>query len=148
MCFDGYWKRPDATAEKVQDGWLRTEDLGVLSEDGSLSFRSRTDDVIISSGYKIGPTEIEECLAEHDAVASSGVIGVPHDTRGEIPKAFVALAADANASDSMREALQNHVRSQLAKYQYPRAIEFVDDLPKTTTGKVRRLDLRKREGLA
>ncbi|WP_226482717.1 acyl-CoA synthetase [Natrinema amylolyticum] len=147
MCFQEYWNRPDATAEKVQDGWLRTEDLGVLSADGYLSFRSRTDDVIISSGYKIGPTEIEECLAEHDAVASSGVIGVPHETRGEIPKAFVVLAADVDASDSMKETLQDHVRSQLAKYQYPREIEFVDELPKTTTGKVRRLDLREREGL-
>ncbi|ELY50398.1 acyl-CoA synthetase [Natronolimnohabitans innermongolicus] len=147
MCFDEYWNRPDANAEKVQNGWLRTEDLGVLSEDGYLSFRSRTDDVIISSGYKIGPREIEECLADHDAVADSGVIGVPHDTRGEIPKAFVVLADDADATDSMREALRDHVRSRLAKYQYPRAIEFVDELPKTTTGKVRRLDLREREGL-
>ncbi|THE64038.1 AMP-dependent synthetase [Salinadaptatus halalkaliphilus] len=147
MCFQEYWKRPEATAEKVQDGWLRTEDLGVRSEDGYLSFRSRTDDVIISSGYKIGPTEIEESLAEHEAVASSGVIGVPHETRGEIPKAFVVLRDDSDASDSMKETLQEHVRSNLAKYQYPRAIEFVDELPKTTTGKVRRLDLRKREGL-
>ncbi|SEH17238.1 acetyl-CoA synthetase [Natronorubrum sediminis] len=148
MCFEEYWNRSDATAEKVQNGWLRTEDLGVLSEDGYLSFRSRTDDVIISSGYKIGPTEIEECLAEHDAVASSGVIGVPHETRGEIPKAFVVLTDDADASESMRETLQDHVRSRLAKYQYPREIEFADELPKTSTGKVRRLDLRKREGLA
>lgn len=147
MCFLEYWNRPEATAEKVQDGWLRTEDLGVLSEDGSLSFRSRTDDIIISSGYKIAPTEIEECLADHKAVAASGVIGVPHEERGEIPKAFVALTDDVSATDSTKSDLQAFVKANLAKYQYPREIEFVGSLPKTTTGKVRRPDLREREGL-
>jgi acetyl-CoA synthetase len=140
-----YWKRPEKTAEKVQDGWLRSEDLGVMHEDGSLSFHSRKDDVIISSGYKMGPTEIEESLTDHGAVANAGVIGVPDDTRGEIPKAFVVLAPGHEASGELREQLQDHVRDSLAKYQYPRALEFVDELPKTTTGKVRRHDLRERE---
>jgi acetyl-CoA synthetase len=142
-----YWKRPEKTEEKVQDGWLRSEDLGVRHEDGSLSFETRKDDVIISSGYKMGPTEIEESLTDHEAVANAGVIGVPDDTRGEIPKAFVVLAPGHEPSDELGEELQNHVRDTLAQYQYPRALEFIDELPKTTTGKVRRHDLRAREGV-
>ena len=147
MPFAEYWNRPDQTARKVQDGWLRSEDLGTVDEDGWYSFHSRRDDVIISSGYKMGPVEVEETLATHEAVADAGVIGVPDDTRGEVPKAFVALAPDTEAGDALREELQSHVKERLAKYEYPRELEFVEELPRTTTGKVRRHDLRAREGL-
>jgi len=147
LCFVEYLGRPEQTDRKVRGGWLYTEDLAVRSEDGSLAFRSRRDDVIISSGYKIGPEEVEEALAGHEAAADAGVIGVPHDTRGQIPKAFVVLAAGYEPSEDLREALQDHVKDHLAKYEYPRELEFAAELPTTTTGKVRRRDLREREGL-
>lgn len=147
VCFGGFWNAPAKTDERIQDGWLLTEDLAVKSEDGYFSFHSRSDDVIISSGYRIGPTEIEECLAGHEAVGNAGVIGVPHEMRGEIPKAFVVLNEGYEPTDDLREDLQAHVKAQLAKHEYPRAMEFVDGLPMTTTAKVRRRDLREREGL-
>ena len=103
--------------------------------------------MIISSGYKMGPVEVEETLAGHEAVADAGVIGVPDDTRGEVPKAFVSLVPDAEEHDALREELQSYVKERLAKYEYPRELEFVDELPRTTTGKVRRHDLRDREGM-
>ena len=146
-CFLEFWDAPEKTARRIDDGWLRTEDLGSKSDDGYLSFHSRKDDVINSAGYRIGPAEIEECLAAHDAVVDVGVIGVPDEMRGEIPKAFVVLAEGYEPSDDLREELQTHVKSRLAKYEYPRELEVVSELPKTTTGKVRRHDLRVREGL-
>ncbi|MFT4882791.1 MAG: acetyl-CoA synthetase [Natronomonas sp.] len=147
LCFTEFWNAPKQADDRIQDGWLRTEDMVTMNEDGYISFHSRADDVIISAGYRIGPDEIEECLAEHEAVANAGVIGVPDSTRGEIPKAFVVLAGGYDPTDSLREDLQVHVKDRLAMYEYPRAMEFVDELPKTTTGKVRRRDLRIREGL-
>ncbi|WP_276257368.1 acyl-CoA synthetase [Haloglomus litoreum] len=148
ICFKEYWNKPEKTAGKVQNGWLLTEDLGTVDEDGYFSFEARKDDVIISSGYRIGPEEIEDSLASHDAVADAAVIGVPHEERGEIPKAFVVLADGQAASDDLRSALMDHVKDRLAKYEYPREVEFVDELPRTTTGKVRRQSLREREGIA
>lgn len=145
--FVEYWNAPAATDGKVRDGWLLTEDVGSRTEDGYLSFYSRADDVIISAGYRLGPAEIEKCLAAHDAVANAGVIGVPDDTRGEIPKAFVQLAEGHEPTDELEERLQAHVKDRLAKHEYPRELEFVPELPLTTTGKVRRHDLREREGL-
>ena len=147
MLFVEYLHRPDLTAETVRDGWLFTDDLVSFDEDGYFRFHARSDDVIISSGYRIAPKEIEETLSGHAAVESVGVIGVPHDTRGEIPKAFVVLADGYGGTADLRKALQDHVRTDLAKYEYPRDIEFVDDLPLTTTGKIRRHSLREREGL-
>jgi acetyl-CoA synthetase len=147
VCFKEYWGKPEKTAAKVQNGWLLTEDLGWLDEDGYLVFESRKDDVIISAGYRIGPTEIEESLAGHAAVADAAVIGVPDDERGEVPKAYVVLAAGAEPTDETRASLRDHVRERLAKYEYPRDIEFVEELPTTSTGKVRRASLREREGL-
>ncbi|WP_255152296.1 acyl-CoA synthetase [Halorarius halobius] len=145
ICFKEYWNKPDKTAEKVQNGWLLTEDLGAMDADGYLSFHSRKDNVIISAGYRIGPVEIEEALATHDAVADAGVVGIPDDERGEVPKAFVVLAAGHEASDDLKRQLAQHVRDRLAKYEYPREIEFIDVLPTTSTGKVRRVDLEQRE---
>jgi len=140
VCFKEYLGKPEKTARKVQNGWLLTEDLGTVDGDGYFSFKSRKDDVIISAGYRIGPEEIEEHLADHDAVADAGVVGVPDEERGEVPKAFVV--AQGEPDDDLNEVLQSHVRNRLAAYEYPRTIEFVEELPKTATGKVRREDLR------
>jgi len=147
MMFKEYLGRPEKTAEKVQDGWLLSEDLVSRDEEGYIRFHSRNDDVIISSGYRLGPTEIEEAVESHDAVMNAGVIGIPDETRGEVPKAFVELPSDADPSEELAEELQTHVKERLARYEYPRELEFVDQLPRTTTGKVRRIDLRKREGI-
>lgn len=117
-----------------------------LDEDGYLEFKSRKDTVIISSGYKIGPVEIEEALAEHPAVADAGVIGAPHESRGQVPKAFVVLAAGYEPTEELQAELRQDVRDRLAAYEYPREIEFIDDLPKTSSGKVRRSSLEEREG--
>lgn len=147
VCFKEYWKKPETTEGKVQNGWLRTEDLGTLDEDGYVEFKSRKDTVIISAGYRIGPVEIEEALAKHDAVADAGVIGVPDSDRGEVPKAFVVLAEGYEPSEDLESRLRRDVRDRLAEYEYPRQIEFMDDLPKTSSGKVRRTSLEEREGL-
>ncbi|ARS91610.1 acyl-CoA synthetase [Natrarchaeobaculum aegyptiacum] len=152
VCFKEYLGKPERTARKVRNGWLLTEDLGTVDGDGYFAFKSRTDDVIISAGYRIGPEEVEESLAGHDAVADAAVIGVPHDERGEVPKAYVVPAEGATPETdddrtTLRDDLKTHVRERLAAYEYPRELEFVAELPKTTTGKVRRADLRDREGL-
>jgi acetyl-CoA synthetase len=144
-CFKEYWNKPEKTAGKVKNGWLLTEDLGTADEDGYIEFVSRKDDVIISAGYRIGPEEVEDSLAGHDAVADAGVIGVPDDERGEVPKAYVRLAEGVEPSESLAEELQQHVKDRLAKYEYPRHIEFIDELPKTATGKIKRADLETRE---
>lgn len=143
--FKEYWKKPEKTAQKVQNGWLLLEDLGKMDEDGYIAFHSRKDNVIISAGYRIGPVEIEEALATHDAVADAGVIGVPNDERGEVPKAYLALSEGYDGSEDLKSELRQHVRGRLAEYEYPREIEFIDELPKTTTGKIRRKDLEARE---
>jgi acetyl-CoA synthetase len=147
VCFTEYWGLPEKTDLKVRNGWLLTEDLGTLDEDGYLEFVGRKDDVIISAGYRIGPEEIEDSLASHPAVAEAAVIGVPDGERGEVPKAFVVLAPGHEPGEDLIGALQDHVRDRLAKYEYPREIEFLDEMPTTTTGKVRRADLREREGI-
>lgn len=147
VCFKEYWGKPEKTADKVQNGWLLTEDLGRMDEDGYVSFESRKDDVIISAGYRIGPTEIEETLSTHEAVADAAVIGVPDDERGEVPKAYVVRTAADAGEETLRGDLRQHVRDRLAQYEYPREIEFVEELPQTSTGKVRRASLREREDL-
>jgi len=141
-CFKEYWNKPDKTDGKIQDGWLLTEDLGTVDEDGYFEFVSRKDDVIISAGYRIGPEEIEDSLAGHDAVADAGVVGVPDEERGEVPKAYVQLAEGNETSVELVDELKQHVKDRLAKYEYPREIEFIDELPKTATGKIKRTDLR------
>jgi acetyl-CoA synthetase len=146
-CFKEYWNMPEKTEQKVRNGWLLTEDLGWEDEEGFISYKSRKDDVIISSGYRIGPEEIEETLGEHPAVADSGVIGVPDEFRGEVPKAFVELREGDESRNELQEELQQFVKDRLAKYEYPRELEFIDELPKTVTSKIRRKDLREREGI-
>lgn len=138
VCFKQYLNKPEKTDEKVVDGWLLTEDLGWEDGDGYFGYHGRKDNVIISSGYRISPTEIEESLAEHNAVANVAVIGVEDEERGQVPKAFVVLAPGFDASAELKSELQEFVKENLAKYEYPRRIEFLDSLPTTTTGKIQR----------
>ncbi|MDQ1423448.1 MAG: acetyl-CoA synthetase [Acidimicrobiaceae bacterium] len=137
-----YWRNPQATTEKFVNDWLITGDLGVMDEDGYIWFKSRKDDVIKSSGYRIGPGEIESSLGAHDAVAMAAVIGVADERRGQVPKAFVVLKAGVEPSDELAEALRQHVRKRLAPHEVPREVVFIADLPRTTTGKVMRRALR------
>jgi acetyl-CoA synthetase len=116
-----------------------------MDEDGYLWYQGRSDDVIKSAGYRIGPAEIENCLVKHPAVANAAVIGKPDADRGAIVKAFVVLQPGTAPSQALLEDIQKHVRARLAPYEYPREIEFIDALPMTTTGKVQRKELRKRE---
>lgn len=146
VIFNGYWNKPDLTDGKFANGWLLTEDLGTKDEDGYFSFHSRKDDVIICSGYRVSPEELEETLATHETVADAGVIGIPDETRGKVPKAFVVPAAGQTKSDSLAETLQNYIKDRLAPYEYPREIEFIDELPKTpVSGKIQRSKLREWE---
>ena len=137
-----YWERPEKTDEARINGWILTDDLAREDEDGYYWFEGRADDVILSSGYKIGPFDIESQLVKHDAVTEAAVVGIPDEKRGERVKAFVVLADDAPASEETRSDLKQFVRTQLAAHEYPREIEFINELPKTVTGKIRRTELR------
>jgi len=140
-----YWKNPQATKEKFVGDWGLTGDQGKMDEDGYLWYQGRTDDVIKSAGYRIGPAEIESCLVKHPAIANAAVIGKADEARGQIVKAFIVLQPEVRASAALEEEIRQHVRGRLAPYEYPREIEFIDALPMTTTGKVQRKELRKRE---
>jgi acetyl-CoA synthetase len=145
VAFLEYWRQPEQTRVKVPDKWLRTGDRARLDADGYAWFEGRTDDVISSAGYRIGPEEIEGCLLTHPAVALAAAIGVPDETRGEAVKAFVKLRAGFDADPDLADDIRAFVRSRLAAYEYPRHVEFVSELPLTVTGKVRRSELRRRE---
>ncbi|HEX5477174.1 MAG TPA: AMP-binding protein [Burkholderiales bacterium] len=140
-----YWKNAKATREKFIGEWAVTGDQGRMDEDGYLWYQGRSDDVIKSAGYRIGPAEIENCLVKHPAVANAAVIGKPDEARGAIVKAFVVLQPGSAPSQALIDEIQKHVRGRLAPYEYPREIEFIDALPMTTTGKVQRKELRKLE---
>ncbi len=137
-----YWNRPEATAAKYRNGWLLTGDVGHADGEGNLWFHARDDDVIISAGYRIGPAEIEECLAAHPAVAMVAVVGVPDALRGEVVKAFIVPRDGVVADAALHAEVQAYVKTRLSGHEYPRQIEFRDALPMTVTGKVRRKDLR------
>jgi acetyl-CoA synthetase len=143
--FKEYWNDSAKTAAKFVDRWMVTEDLGWKDEDGYFHFKSRKDDVIISSGYRIGPEEIEDTVANHEAVADVGVVGVPDEERGTVAKAFVTLKDGFSPSENLMNNIQSFVKEHLAQYEYPRQIEFVDELPKTVTGKIRRTELREND---
>ncbi len=145
VVFLGYWNQPEATREKVPDDWLRTGDLARCDEEGYLWFQGRIDDVISSAGYRIGPEEIEQCLLKHPAVALPAVVGVPDGVRGQAVKAFIQLVDGISPSEELRLEIQHFVRERLAAYEYPRSIEFTDEIPLTVTGKVRRAELRRME---
>jgi acetyl-CoA synthetase len=142
-----YWKNPQATKDKFIGDWGCTGDQAKRDEDGYLWYQGRSDDVIKSAGYRIGPAEIESCLVKHPAVLNAAVIGKPDATRGAVVKAFVVLQPGYSPGESLVGEIQDHVRGRLAPYEYPREIEFIDALPMTTTGKVQRKELRKREEL-
>jgi len=141
LLFKKYWNKPEETVEKVQNGWLLTEDLGALGDDGYFRYHSRKDDVIISSGYRISPGEIEDTLSTHPAISDAGVIGVPDEKRSKVPKAFVETTEDVRLTPRLEDEIINHVKENLGKYEYPRAVEDIEELPKTVTGKIRRRDL-------
>lgn len=137
-----YWNAPEKTAEKFAGDWLRTGDEGRMDAAGYVWFQARTDDVITSSGYRIGPTEIEHCLIGHPAVAMAACIGVPDPVRTERVKAFVTLAPGAEASDALAAALIAHVRLRLSPHVAPREVAFIEAMPVTATGKILRRQLR------
>lgn len=138
-----YWRNPQATREKFRGEWMITGDRGVI-EDGYIRFIGREDDVITSAGYRIGPAEIEDCLMSHPSVATVGVVGKPDPIRTEIVKAFVVLKDPNEATNRLVQDLQTWVKERLARYSYPREIEFLDALPMTVTGKVIRKELKAR----
>ena len=147
--FLGYWNNPAATAAKYSGDWCRTGDLAVQDADGYLWYQGRADDMFKAAGYRIGPSEIENCLVKHPAVVNAAVVPKPDPERGNVVKAFVVLASgvsrDADAERRLVAELQEHVRGKLAPYEYPKEIEFLDALPMTTTGKVQRRVLREME---
>ncbi|MGA2975543.1 MAG: AMP-binding protein [Spirochaetia bacterium] len=143
--FHGYYRDPDLTERSWHDGMYRTGDVAWKDEDGYFWFVGRTDDVIKSSGYRIGPFEVESALIEHPAVLECAVTGVPDPDRGTIVKATVVLAKGYTASAELATELQEHVKKITAPYKYPRVIEFVADLPKTISGKIRRVEIREKD---
>ncbi|MEP6942804.1 MAG: AMP-binding protein [Betaproteobacteria bacterium] len=140
-----YFKNPEGTARKYSGDWCRTGDLATRDADGYLWYQGRADDMFKAAGYRIGPSEIENCLVKHPAVANAAVVPSPDETRGNVVKAFIVLAPGIEASPVLEDEIRDHVRNFLAPYEYPREIEFIDALPMTTTGKVQRRVLRERE---
>ncbi|HEX8977085.1 MAG TPA: AMP-binding protein [Solirubrobacteraceae bacterium] len=145
----GYWNRPAEDTQEVFGGdWFHTKDAASADEDGYYWYEGRADDVIISAGYRIGPFEVESACLEHPAVAEAAAVGVPDERRGTVVKAFVILAAGHEPSDALADEIKAFVRDHLSAYAYPRRVEFVTELPKTLTGKIRRIELRQREAHA
>ena len=147
--FLGYWKNEEATRAKFTgdpaDSWCRTGDTAVMDVDGYLWYQGRSDDVFKAAGYRIGPSEVENCLVKHPAVANAAVVPKPDRERGAVVKAYVVLAPGFEPGDALVDQLQRHVRGKLAPYEYPKEIEFIAALPMTTTGKVQRKVLRLQE---
>jgi acetyl-CoA synthetase len=146
VMFLEYWKNPEATREKYVGDWYLSGDMAHKDEDGYFWFVGREDDLITSAGYRIGPGEIEDCLIKHPAVALAAVIGSPDDVRGTIVKAFIVLKPEADVHERLKDEIQDFIRNRLAAHEYPREIEFVDELPMTATGKIIRKKLREMEG--
>lgn len=142
VMFLEYWGRPEATKDKYAGDWLLTGDQGFRDEEGYFHFVGRDDDVITSSGYRIGPGEIEDCLSRHPAVKLAAAVGIPDPVRTEIVKAFIVLNPGYEPSPELEEDIRAHVRNRLSAHEYPRTFEFRDELPLTTTGKVIRRLLR------
>ena len=141
----GYWNRPEDTEEVFGGDWFHTKDAAQLDDDGYFWYAGRADDVIISAGYRIGPFEVESACVEHPAVLEAAAVASPDPKRGDIVKAFIVLAEGHEASDETAEGIKRFVRERHSAYAYPREVEFVDDLPKTLTGKIRRVELREAE---
>jgi acetyl-CoA synthetase len=140
-----YFKNEESTRNKFTGDWCRTGDVATMDADGYLWYQGRADDVFKVAGYRIGPSEIENCIVKHPAVANAAVVPSPDETRGNVVKAYIVLAAGHAPSTALADDIQQHVRKFLAPYEYPKEIEFIDVLPMTTTGKVQRRILRERE---
>jgi acetyl-CoA synthetase len=143
--FTGYYRDEAMTAEVWHDGYYHTGDMAWRDEDGYFWFVGRADDVIKSSGYRIGPFEVESALIEHPAVMECAITGVPDPDRGQVVKATIVLSRGFEAGQALMEELQNHVKAVTAPYKYPRIIEFVPELPKTISGKIRRVEIREKD---
>jgi acetyl-CoA synthetase len=141
----GYWNNDEAAAETFGGDWFHTKDAAVMDEDGYVWYAGRADDVIISAGYRIGPFEVESACIEHPAVREAAAVASPDERRGHVVKAFIVLAKGHEPSDELAHEISGHVRKALGQHAYPRQVEFVDDLPKTLTGKIRRIELREKE---
>jgi acetyl-CoA synthetase len=141
----GYWNNPEAAEETFGGEWFHTKDAAERDDDGYFWYSGRADDVIISAGYRIGPFEVESACIEHPAVREAAAVASPHERRGHVVKAFVVLTEDREPSEELADDIKQFVRGNLSAYAYPRRIEFVDDLPKTLTGKIRRIELREEE---
>jgi acetyl-CoA synthetase len=142
VMFLGYWEMPDATRQKFIGDWMTTGDQGVADAEGYVQFVGRDDDVITSAGYRIGPSEIEDCLISHPAVALAAAVGKPDPVRTEIVKAFIVLKRGRSPSDALAAEIQEFVKTRLSAHEYPREVAFIDAMPMTTTGKVIRRKLR------
>ena len=145
VSFLKYWENDEATNEKVKNGWLHTGDFAYKDEEGYFYFKGREDDIINTSGYRVGPSEVEDAILSHPEVSMVAVIGVPDKLRGQIIKAFIVPSDQNNVltqNDKLKQSIQNHVKLKLAVHEYPRLIVFVSELPLTTTGKIIRKDLR------
>ncbi len=142
--FKEYYRNPKLTEEIFKDNIYHTGDVAWRDEDGYYWFVGRTDDVIKSSGYRIGPFEVESALMKHPAVVECAITGVPDEVRGQVIKATIVLAKEYKdkAGDDLVKEIQNHVKRTTAPYKYPRVVEFVDELPKTISGKIKRTELR------
>jgi acetyl-CoA synthetase len=143
--FDGYFEDPEATAKSFRNGWYYTGDTATRDADGYIWFVGRSDDIISSAGYRISPFEVESALVEHPGVMESAVVGKPDEIRGEIVKAFVVLSEGFDPSEDLVVEIQDFVKQLTAPYKYPREIEFREALPKTISGKIRRVELRAEE---
>ncbi len=143
--FDGYFEKPHLDDRTFGGEYYRTGDLASEDEDGYFFFEGRADDIIISSGYRIGPFEVEDMLVTHDAVSEAAAVASPHDERGNVVKAYIVLAPGYEPSEDLKTEIQEYMKEQTAPYKYPRRIEFTEDLPKTSSGKIRRIELREEE---
>jgi acetyl-CoA synthetase len=141
----GYWNNDEAARETFGGDWFHSKDAAVMDDEGYIWYAGRADDVIISAGYRIGPFEVESACIEHPAVREAAAVASPDERRGAVVKAFIVLAAGNEPSDELAAEISDFVRRRLSQYAYPRKIEFVEDLPKTLTGKIRRIELRERE---
>ncbi len=141
----GYWRLPEASEETFGGDWFHTKDAASMDEDGYVWYEGRADDVIIAAGYRIGPFEVESACLEHPAVAEAAAVASPDERRGNVVKAFIVLGEGHEPSDAVADDIKAFVRGRLSAYAYPRRIEFVPDLPKTLTGKIRRIELRQRD---
>ena len=141
----GYWRLPEESEAVFGGEWFHSKDAATTDADGYVWYAGRADDVIIAAGYRIGPFEVESACLEHDAVAEAAAVASPDEVKGNVVKAFIVLAEGCEPSEELASEIQGHVRARLSAYAYPRKVEFVAGLPKTLTGKIRRIELREAE---